>query len=70
MLGEELRSVREKAGMTQEDLAFEADLSRQYISDLENGKKCPTVNTLIRLCRTLGVSASAIIRRVEDSWPD
>jgi transcriptional regulator with XRE-family HTH domain len=37
--GDELREPRERAGLTQEKLAFDADLDRTYISHLENDKK-------------------------------
>lgn len=64
-LGEELRKARLKAGMTQEELSFAAEVDRSYISQLERGLKSPTVDTLLRLCRALGASASRIIARVE-----
>ena len=61
-----IRKARAAAGMTQERLAFEAKLSRNYVSLLELGAKSPTVETLLRLCSALGVRASALIARVED----
>jgi transcriptional regulator with XRE-family HTH domain len=65
MLGAELRKAREAANLTQEKLAFEAELDRTYISHLENGKKSPTVDVLFRICRALGVPASELLARVE-----
>lgn len=65
MLGEELRKARHNAGLTQEQLAFEADISRNYVSLLELDQKSPTVQVLLRLCKALGVKASAIIARIE-----
>jgi transcriptional regulator with XRE-family HTH domain len=65
MLGKELRQAREKAGMTQEQLAFRARVDRTYISILERDKKSPTVITLLRICRALKVPASQIIARIE-----
>ena len=53
MLGDELRKARLGAGMTQEELAFKADVSRNYISLLELGQKSPTVQLLLRLCKAL-----------------
>jgi transcriptional regulator with XRE-family HTH domain len=50
MLGGELRTARERAGLTQEPLSFRAGLSRPYISQLEGNLKSPTVATLIRIC--------------------
>lgn len=65
MLGEEIRKARLKAGLTQEQLAFEAEVSRQYVSLLELNQKSPTVDVLMRLCRAMGVSAGRMISRVE-----
>lgn len=65
MLGEELRKAREAAGLTQEQLSFRANVHRTYISQLEHGKKSPTVDLLLRLCRAMGVLASELIARVE-----
>ena len=65
MLGDEIRKARIAAGLTQEQLAFEADVSRNYVSILERGEKSPTVQVLLRICKATGVKASAIIARVE-----
>jgi transcriptional regulator with XRE-family HTH domain len=65
VLGDELRKARLRAGLTQEQLAFEADVSRNYVSLLERGEKSSTVHLFLRLCVALGVKASTIIARVE-----
>jgi transcriptional regulator with XRE-family HTH domain len=65
MLGHELRKARKAAGLSQEQLSFRAEVDRTYISDLERGKKSPTIETLYRLCEALGVSASELIARDE-----
>jgi transcriptional regulator with XRE-family HTH domain len=65
MLGEEIRKARLGAGLTQENLAFKAGVSRQYVSLLELNEKSPTVAMLIRLCRAMGASAGKIVARVE-----
>jgi transcriptional regulator with XRE-family HTH domain len=70
MLGNELRKAREKAEMTQEQLALDADVDRTYISMLENDKKSPTVELLFRLCDAMDIAASEILRRVERGDPD
>lgn len=67
MLGDELRKVREAAELSQETLAFNADVDRTYISMLENNKKSPTVEMLFRLCEAMGTPASEILRRVEEN---
>ena len=65
MLGNELRKARMRAGLTQEQLAFEADVDRTYISMLENDKKSPTVDMLMRICQPLGIAASQLLAQVE-----
>ena len=65
MLGNELRIARERAGLTQEQLAFKAGIDRTYVSMLERDKKSPTIKMLIRICKAMGVSASRLIARVE-----
>lgn len=67
MVGNELRKAREEAGLTQEQLSFEAELDRTYISQLENNKKSPTLDALFRICDALGIAASELIARVEQS---
>lgn len=64
-LGEQIRSARTNAGLTQEQLASAAGLDRAYISQLENDHKSPTVDTLLRLCGAIGVRASELIARIE-----
>jgi transcriptional regulator with XRE-family HTH domain len=66
-LGKELHKARLAAGLTQERLAFKADVSRNYVSLLERDEKSPTVKMLLRLCRALGARASTIIARIEKS---
>ena len=67
MLGEELRKAREAAGLTQKALSFDAEIDRTCISQLENDKKSPTLETVFRLCDVLGIEASELISRVERS---
>ncbi len=65
MLGQELRKAREAAGLTQEELAHRAQVDRTYISMLENNRKSPTIDLLLRLCAAMNTSAATIIRMVE-----
>lgn len=65
MLGDKLRAARLAASWSQEKLADEAGVSRNYVSLLELNRKSPTVDVLLALCHALDVSAASIIRRVE-----
>ena len=66
MLGAELKRARLKAGLTQEQLAFKADVHRTYVSMLERGKGSPTLDTLMALCAAMGIRASDLVRRLEN----
>ena len=44
-----LRRLREKAGLSQEELAARAGLARTYISGIENGRRNPTVIVLYEI---------------------
>lgn len=63
--GKVIRELRIKAGLTQEQLGFEADLRRTFISTLELGQQQPTLMTIFKLSKALKISASEIIVLVE-----
>jgi transcriptional regulator with XRE-family HTH domain len=64
-LGIELRTLRRKRGLSQENLGFKAGLHRTYISMLENGRKSPTLNVIVRIAGALQVRASDIVAGAE-----
>lgn len=49
-----LSALREKRGLTQEQLAERSGLSAHYIGNLEQSVRKPSLNTLFILCRVLG----------------
>jgi transcriptional regulator with XRE-family HTH domain len=62
-----MRKARLKAGMTQEDLAAKAKLTREYVSLLELDKRMPTLPVFVRLCRSMGISAPLLLAKFEES---
>jgi transcriptional regulator with XRE-family HTH domain len=65
VFGEELKKLRLKAGLTQEEVAARAQVTREYVSMLESKKNSPTIEVFIRLCRAVEVSPSDLIAKVE-----
>ena len=65
--GKTLRKRRLAKLLTQEVLATEANLSRAYISDLEMGKKDPSLFTVFKLAEALKLKPSALIDEVENT---
>lgn len=70
--GEAVREAREKLGISQEELGFESELDRTYISGIERGVRNPTLKTVQRLCRALGARPSSLLRTTEHrtGWGD
>jgi transcriptional regulator with XRE-family HTH domain len=60
-----LRRRRIEAGLTQEQLAFEADIQRVYVSKLELGQYQPTLTMLLTLAAALECAASDLVEQVE-----
>ena len=60
-----LRRLRIDAGLTQEQLGFEAELRRTYISVLELGQQQPSLTTIFKLAQALKINASGLIGQVE-----
>ena len=63
--GKVLRKLRKNAGLTQEQLGFEANLRRTYISSLELGEKEPSLQTIQKLSLALDLSISKLMLEVE-----
>ena len=61
-----MRMYRKQAGMTQEQLGFEAGVERNYVSMLELGQRQPTVGTLFSLAKALQVRPSVLIALLEE----
>ena len=64
--GRVLRQKRQEAGFTQEQLALEADVQRNYVSLIERGINQPTIAVLFKLASALKCSPSSLIRLVEE----
>ena len=63
-----IQKYRIAQGLTQENLAERVDLSVSYISEIENGKKRPSLKTLEKIAAALDVSLVSLMG--EDSKKD
>lgn len=60
-IGNRIYLLRTSRNMTREALAEKADISVQFLSDIEKGKKSMTVNTLKNICNALSVTPDYIM---------
>ena len=63
--GRVLRDLRKSRGLSQEALAYEAEVQRNFVSLIERGHNQPSIGTLWKLAGALQVRPSAIIEDVE-----
>ena len=61
-LGAKLKDMRQRKGLTQEELADRCELTKGYISQLENDLTSPSIATLIDLLDALGSNLSDFFR--------
>jgi transcriptional regulator with XRE-family HTH domain len=61
-VGINVRRLREGRDLSQEELAFEADLHRTYISGVERGVRNPTVTVVAKIAKALGVTPDQLLR--------
>jgi len=57
-----MKRIRAKKNMSQGDIARALEVDRGYISNIENGKKNPTLATIQKLANALGVSADELLK--------
>lgn len=55
-VGEKVKNLRLKMGLTQEELAERSDLTKGFISQLERGNTSPSVDTMAHIVRALGTN--------------
>jgi len=59
-IGKTIRAFREKAGMTQEELAKVSGMPQSHISRLENGEHSPTHLTMQKIADALGINVNQL----------
>jgi transcriptional regulator with XRE-family HTH domain len=62
MMGAAIKRLREAKGLSQVVLAQRAKITREYVNRLEAGRYDPTVGTLQRIARALGVPVTELLK--------
>ena len=61
-LGRNLKRIRKEKGISQGDIVRSLGMDRAFISNIENGKTNPTLATIAKLAKALGVSVSDLTK--------
>ena len=56
-----LKRLRDEQGLSQRALAEKAGISREYLARLETARQDPTLSTLEKLAKALGVKVAALL---------
>lgn len=64
-LGMRIRFLRKELGWSQEDLALESGVNKNYICDLENGRRNPSLEILEKIAKALKITLSELFRGIE-----
>jgi CheY-like chemotaxis protein/DNA-binding XRE family transcriptional regulator len=67
LFGAEVKRRRLELAMSQEQLAEKADLHRTYVSDVEGGKRNPSLASIDRLAKALGTTLAMVFCSVEET---
>ena len=73
-LGNAIRKLRNEKGIKQKFIASRAGISNEYLSNIENGTKMPTIAVINKICDALEVSVAyllliAVESNIEDDVP-
>ena len=63
--GHRVRKLREARSLSQEQLGFESDLDRTYISGIERGKRNVALCNIQKIAKALDVSISQLFEKIE-----
>ncbi|MEK7638970.1 MAG: helix-turn-helix transcriptional regulator [Patescibacteria group bacterium] len=61
-LGNNLKRIRTAKNISQGDIARELEVSRSFISNIENGKTNPTLATIAKLAKAVGVPTDELMK--------
>lgn len=70
VIGARIKAARERAGMTQEELAEAADLSPMHVSAIERGVKTPRLDTFVNIANVLAVSSDTLLQDIVEHASD
>ena len=59
--GSKVRKIRKEQGLSQEDLAFKADLHRTYIGMIERGEKNITLINIDKISKALNIKINDLM---------
>lgn len=66
LVGTNIVRIRNRQNVKQEELAFRAKIDRSYLSQIEAGKRNPSLKLLAKLAESLNVKVAVFLMEDED----
>ena len=63
-IGKRIAALRKKQNISQDHLAFIADMDRTYLTRLEKGRANPSVRTLHKIARKLKIKVASLLKDI------
>lgn len=63
-LGMRIKYLRKQRGWSQEELSFQSNINKNYISDLESGRRNPSLEILERLADAFGITLEELFKGI------
>lgn len=61
-LGQNLRRIRTEKGISQGDIVRTLGMPKSFVSSIENGRTNPTLATISKLAKAIGVSVGELMK--------
>lgn len=61
-LGQNLKRIRIEKGLSQGDIVRKLGMPKSFVSNIENGKTNPTLTTITKLAKAVGVSVDQLLK--------
>ena len=65
--GQIIQQFRLSSNFSQDELVDKIDISKAFLSEIETGKKMPSLVTIFRLAKGMNVNAWEIVKQIEET---
>ena len=68
-LGLAVRDLRQRAGLSQEELGYRSGMHRTYVGGIERGERNPSWMNIVRIAQALSIEPAALVTRAQELGP-
>jgi transcriptional regulator with XRE-family HTH domain len=61
-LGKKLKRIRTAKGISQGEISRKLEVDKSFVSNIENGKTNPTLATIAKIAKAIGVSVGELMK--------